>query len=46
MLADFKPERFFVRYEFDAPYLLSSSDVEGLALSELLALADEEGRAL
>ena len=25
-LADFKLERYFARFEFDAPYLLSSSD--------------------
>lgn len=44
-IADFKLERYFARYEFDAPYLLSSSDVEGYRLPELLALADAEGRA-
>ncbi len=45
-LADFKLERYFARYEFAAPYLLSSSDVEALRLPELLALADPEGRIL
>ncbi len=45
-LADFKLERYFARYEFAAPYLLSSSDVEALRLPELLALADPESRAL
>jgi len=44
-IAEFKLERYFARYEFDAPYLLSSSDVEGYRLPELLALADDEGRA-
>lgn len=45
-LPEFKLERYFARFEFDAPFLLSSSDVEGLRLPELLALADAEGRAL
>jgi len=45
-LADFKLERYFARYEFAAPYLLSSSDVEALRLPELLALADPASRAL
>ncbi len=45
-LPEFKLERYFARFEFAAPFLLSSSDVEGLRLSELLALADDEGRAL
>ncbi len=45
-LPDFELERYFARFEFEAPYLLGSSDVEGYRLSELLALADEEGRAL
>lgn len=44
----FKLERYFARYEFSAPYLLSSSDCESLTLSELLSLepgaADELGR--
>lgn len=38
----FELERFFARYEFSAQYLLSSSDCESQAMSELLALADEE----
>ena len=42
----FKLERYFAKYEFSAPYLLSSSDCEPLALSELLALADGDCRAL
>jgi len=45
-LAPFELERFFARYEFEAPYLLCSSDVEPFALDELLALADERGRRL
>jgi aspartate/methionine/tyrosine aminotransferase len=43
---DFKLEHFFARWEFSAPWLLCSSDVEALALRELLALADDEGRRL
>ena len=45
-LPEFTLERYFARFEFDAPYLLSSSDVEGFRLPELLALADDECRAL
>jgi aspartate/methionine/tyrosine aminotransferase len=45
-IPEFKLERYFARYEFDVPYLLSSSDVEGYRMDELLALADEEGREL
>jgi aspartate/methionine/tyrosine aminotransferase len=39
----FQIERFFARYEFNAPYLLSSSDCEALTIQELLSL--EEGAA-
>ncbi len=39
----FQIERFFARYEFEAPYLLSSSDCEALSIQELLSL--EEGAA-
>lgn len=45
-LAPFELERFFARYEFEAPYLLCSSDVEPFSLNELLALAGERGRRL
>ncbi len=38
----FSLERYFARYEFSAPYLLSASDCEALTQSELLAMADEE----
>lgn len=41
-VSPFKLERYFDKYEFSAPYLLSSSDCEPLQLNELLALADEE----
>ena len=45
-LRPFKLERYFARWEFSAPYLLCSSDVEGYPMVELLALADEECREL
>ncbi|MEP2668012.1 MAG: aminotransferase class I/II-fold pyridoxal phosphate-dependent enzyme [Cyclobacteriaceae bacterium] len=43
-IAPFKLERYFDKYEFSAPYLLSSSDCEPLRLNELLELADEKSR--
>jgi aspartate/methionine/tyrosine aminotransferase len=45
-LPPFELERFFARYEFEVPYLLSSSDVEPFSLAELLGLADDRGREL
>jgi aspartate/methionine/tyrosine aminotransferase len=42
-MPQFELERYFARHEFDAPYLLSSSDMETVRVRELLALADEEG---
>ena len=42
----FALERYFARYEFTARHLASCSDCDGLALEELLALADDETRAL
>lgn len=42
----FKLERYFARYEFTAPYLLSCSDCEPLSLNEILALADYETLSL
>lgn len=42
----FALERYFARHEFSTPYLLSSSDCDGLALTELLAWADAETRGL
>ena len=41
----FKLERYFAAWEFVSPYLLCSSDIEGWALADLLALADKDGRA-
>ena len=43
-IPEFSLERYFARHEFRAKYLLSSSDIEGYRLDELLELADEEGR--
>lgn len=37
-LPTFKLERFFAKYEFKAPYLLSSSDCEAMTIEELLSL--------
>jgi len=45
-LPPFKLERYFDRYEFSAPYLLSCSDCESLRLNELLEMADRESRWL
>jgi aspartate/methionine/tyrosine aminotransferase len=45
-LAEFALERFFARWEFNARYLLCASDVEGYPMTDLLALADDETRAL
>ena len=42
-MPQFELERYFARHEFDAPYLLSSSDMETVRVRELLALADDEG---
>jgi aspartate/methionine/tyrosine aminotransferase len=41
-IPEFKLERYFARWEFAAPYLLCSSDIEGWRMSELLALADAD----
>lgn len=43
-ISPFKLERYFDKYEFSAPYLLSSSDCEPLQLNELLAIADDKSR--
>ena len=42
----FALERYFAEHEFSAELLLCSSDVEAYTLRELLALADDETRAL
>ncbi|HEX2189514.1 MAG TPA: aminotransferase class I/II-fold pyridoxal phosphate-dependent enzyme [Longimicrobiaceae bacterium] len=45
-IPDFKLERYLARWEFAAPHLLCTSDVEALPMSELLEMADPETRAL
>ncbi len=45
-IADFALERYFARWEFAVRHLLCASDVEGWAMADLLALADDETRAL
>lgn len=45
-IPDFDLERFFARYEFTTPHLLCASDVEGWPMADVLALADDEVRAL
>jgi aspartate/methionine/tyrosine aminotransferase len=45
-IADFALERFFARWEFAVEHLLCASDVQGMAMAELLALADPETRAM
>ena len=41
-LNPFKLERYFAQYEFKVKYLLSPSDCESLAMSELLQMAAPE----
>ena len=45
-IPEFELERYFARHEFDAPFLLSSSDMETMRMDELLVLADLEGRRM
>ncbi len=45
-IPDFKLERYFAQWEFKAPYLLCSSDVDGYQMSDLLQMADDQSRAL
>ncbi|KAG1656132.1 hypothetical protein FOA52_005164 [Chlamydomonas sp. UWO 241] len=45
-LPPFALERFFAQHEFSAPLLACCSDPTPLSMAALLALADEEGRAL
>ena len=44
-LPEFELERYFARWEFTAPHLLCTSDVEGWRMRDLLALADDDARA-
>jgi len=43
---DFALERYFARWEFAVEHLLCASDVQGYPMADLLALADDETRAL
>ena len=43
-ITDFALERYFARYEFTTPYILCSSDVQGMSMREVLALADDDAR--
>jgi aspartate/methionine/tyrosine aminotransferase len=45
-IADFALERYFARWEFAVEHLLCPSDVQAYPMGELLALADDETRAL
>jgi aspartate/methionine/tyrosine aminotransferase len=45
-IADFALERYFAEWEFNVDHVLCASDVEGFPMSELIALADTETRAL
>lgn len=45
-IAEFALERYFARWEFAVEHLLCGSDVQGYPMTELLALADDEARAL
>lgn len=45
-IADFALERYFARWEFAVDHLLCASDVQGWPMADLLALADDETRAL
>ncbi len=46
IIPEFKLERYFAKWEFAAPYLLCSSDVQGYHMADVLALADEECQTL
>ncbi|MFK4083404.1 aminotransferase class I/II-fold pyridoxal phosphate-dependent enzyme [Kribbella sp. NPDC020789] len=43
-LPDFRLETHFARWEFTARYHLTASDAQTVAMAELLALADDDGR--
>ena len=45
-LTDFALERYFARWEFHVEHLLCASDVQGVPMAELLAMTDDETRAL
>jgi aspartate/methionine/tyrosine aminotransferase len=43
---EFALERFFAKHEFSARYILGASDVEAMAMADVIALADAETRRL
>ncbi|GAB2680865.1 aminotransferase class I/II-fold pyridoxal phosphate-dependent enzyme [Kribbella swartbergensis] len=43
-LPDFRLETYFAKWEFNARYHLTASDAQTHSLTELLALADDDGR--
>jgi aspartate/methionine/tyrosine aminotransferase len=45
-ITDFALERYFARWEFAVEHLLCASDVQAYPMGELLALADDETRAM
>jgi aspartate/methionine/tyrosine aminotransferase len=45
-MKEFLLERWFARFEFAAPHLLSSSDCESMTVAELLAIAGQDPAAL
>jgi aspartate/methionine/tyrosine aminotransferase len=45
-IAEFALERYFARWEFAVEHLLCASDVQGVPMGDLLALADDETREL
>lgn len=45
-IAEFALERYFARWEFSVRHLLCASDVQGYAMSDVIALADDETRAM
>jgi aspartate/methionine/tyrosine aminotransferase len=45
-IADFALERYFAQWEFAVEHLLCASDVQAYPMADLLALADDETRAL
>jgi aspartate/methionine/tyrosine aminotransferase len=45
-IAEFALERYFARWEFAVEHLLCASDVQAMAMADVLALADEETRSM
>ena len=45
-IADFALERYFARWEFAVQHVACASDVEGWSMADVLALADDETRAM